>query len=157
MSETNSKLLQNASIAIEAAKGPDLKAVLNLLTDCELPVEGLSEHFSTALVARSGHEIVGCAALELYGTSGLVRSIAVAKSHRGQGVGGGLVRTLLDVAASKGITRTYLLTETAGDYFPRFGFRTIDRKKVPLEVQRSVEFTSVCPVSALAMERRLNG
>ena len=81
--------------------------------------------------------------------------MAVADTHRGHGVGEMLVETLLTSARDMGITHVYLLTETAGDYFPKFGFETVERSSVPTSVQESVEFASVCPVSALAMELRL--
>jgi N-acetylglutamate synthase-like GNAT family acetyltransferase len=49
-----------------------------------------------------------------------------------------------------------LLFKPAGDFFLRFGFYAVDRPKVPSSVQKSVEFTSVCPKSALAMEMCLD-
>src|SRR5690242_9116425 len=38
-------------------------------------------------------------------------------------------------------------TETASDFFPRFGFRPTQRAAVDSAVQKSVEFTSACPAS----------
>ncbi|MBW1963420.1 MAG: GNAT family N-acetyltransferase [Deltaproteobacteria bacterium] len=142
-------------ITIDPAKESDLDSILNLLAACNLPSEGLSDHIRTAFVARAGKTTIGCAALEIYGKAALLRFVAVAEGYRSQGLGGRLVQTILDGAKEAGITRAYLLTETAVRYFSRFGFRPIDRSKVPPDVQNSVEFTSVCPVSALAMELRL--
>ena len=53
------------------------------------------------------------------------------------------------------IKSVYLLTETAGGFFPRFGFRAIPRDAVDPAVQRSVELTSACPASALVMRLEL--
>ena len=50
-----------------------------------------------------------------------------------------------------GVASVYLLTTTAGGYFPRLGFRLVERSEIPTTVQGSVEFTAVCPASALAM------
>jgi len=49
----------------------------------------------------------------------------------------------------------YLLTETAGHFFPRFGFHAISRAEVDVAVRRSTEFTTACPSSALVMRAEL--
>jgi len=94
-------------------------------------------------------EIVGCSALEVYGDFALLRSVAVDEYHRGDGLGRDLTRAALDLARQRGVSEIYLLTETAGEFFPRFGFKPTSRADVPATVQESVEFTSACPVSAL--------
>ncbi|MGH7620943.1 MAG: arsenic resistance N-acetyltransferase ArsN2, partial [Gemmatimonadaceae bacterium] len=54
---------------------------------------------------------------------------------------------------SIGIDELYLLTTTAERFFAELGFRTIDRADVPASVRGSVEFTSACPDTAVAMNR----
>ena len=39
----------------------------------------------------------------------------------------------------------------------RFGFQLVDREAVPATVKGSIEFTSACPDSALAMALNLEG
>jgi amino-acid N-acetyltransferase len=141
-----------ANMAIESASQANLPAILTLLTESWLPQEGVSEHLSNALVARVGRQVVGCAALEFYGSAALLRSVAVDRSYRGQGLGQRLTEAALRLAQENGVTRVYLLTETAGQFFSKFGFQPIDRSHVPPAVRGSIEFTSLCPVSALAME-----
>ncbi len=75
------------AIIIDAAQEIDLPAILALLEKSVLPQDGLSDHVATTLVAREDHAIVGSAALELYGTVALLRSVAVADQLRGQGLG----------------------------------------------------------------------
>lgn len=145
------------AVSIDRANAEDLPAILDLLTRSDLPQEGLSDHLATTLVARAGQTVVGSAALELYGTAALLRSVAVEQALRGQGLGGRLTQAALALARQRGVTYVYLLTETAGEFFPRFGFHPIARSQVPPAVQRSVEFTSVCPASALVMELHLEG
>ena len=103
-------------------------------------------------MGRAGQAVVGSAALELYGAAALLRSVAVALSFRGQGLGQQLTQAALKLARQRDITHIYLLTETASEFFSNFGFRPIDRSQVPFSVQNSMEFTSLCPASALAME-----
>lgn len=55
------------------------------------------------------------------------------------------------MARQLGIHEVYLLTETAADYFPRFGFHRIERAAASPAIHSSVEWTSACPASAQAM------
>lgn len=49
----------------------------------------------------------------------------------------------------------YLLTTTAENYFPAFGFRPVDRSAVPTELMASPEFQGACPASAIVMRKEL--
>src|SRR2546426_10626500 len=51
------------------------------------PSAGLEQHVGSTLVARDGDRIVGTAALELYGGSALLRSVAVAGRSEERRVG----------------------------------------------------------------------
>jgi len=152
MTEESASNPRDDSITIEPARSSDLTAILDLLTDSGLPQDGVSDHIASAVVAKSDKAVVGCAALELYGEAALLRSVAVAKKFKEQGLGKKLTQEVLNLGKEKGVSHFYLLTETAGEYFPKFGFQPIDRSKVPDLVQTSVEFTSACPASALAMK-----
>ena len=139
------------TILINSAASTDLPAILALLDRTDLPQDGLADHLSTTLVARDEDAIIGSAALEVYDSGALLRSVAVEPRYQGQGIGQQLTQAALTLARERGIPVVYLLTETAGDFFPRFGFRPIARQEVAPSVQQSVEFTTVCPTSALVM------
>ena len=136
------------TITIEAARPSDLPAVLALLERSGLPQEGLADHLPTTLLARDGDAVVGSAALEILGRAALLRSVAVDSALRRHGLGQRLTRAALDLARQRGVATVYLLTETAGDFFARFGFHPTERAAVEPAVQLSVEFTSACPASA---------
>ena len=138
-------------MTISPAATADLPAILALLQRAGLPHAGIADHVASALVARAHGRVVGCAALELYGVSALLRSVAVDASLRGTGLGQALTRAALDLARGRRVRAVYLLTETAGGFFPRFGFRTVSRTDVDPAVRESVEFTTACPASAQAM------
>lgn len=138
-------------VLIEPARQEDLSAILSLLARNGLPQDGLSDHLAAALVARDGEAVLGCAALELYGSAALLRSVCVEEALRGQGWGQRLTQAALELARQRGVARVFLLTETARDFFPRFGFRAVPRDEVDPAVQSSVEFTTACPQSAQAM------
>jgi amino-acid N-acetyltransferase len=137
---------------IEPADPRDVDALGALLGLVSLPTAGLREHLRTALVARDGDEIVGCVALELYGPVALLRSLAVAPSRHGEGLGRRLTSAGLELGRGAGVTTFCLLTTTAAEFFARhFGFRPIARVAVPAPVRQSVEFVSACPETAQAM------
>jgi len=140
---------------IRAATARDLPAVIMLLEKDKLPMAGINEHIGTTLVARRSARVVGCAAVEIYGTSGLLRSVAVDEERRGEGLGHQLTQAALDLARARGVTSVYLLTTTAEKFFPRFGFREVAREDVDPAVRASVEFTTACPASAVAMRADL--
>lgn len=142
-------------VAIDTAKPDDLDAIVTLLGDLNLPPDGIANHLATALVARHDDNLVGCAAVELYGAAGLLRSVAVRLDFRSLGLGEQLVRSCLDMARSEGVQNVYLLTETAAGYFPRFGFQEVPRQDVDPAVRQSVEFTTACPDDAQAMVLQL--
>lgn len=134
----------------------DLPAVLSLLSACSLPTEGADAVIPMMLIAREEECLIGCAGLEVYGMVALLRSVALYPSHRDRQLGQHLVQALLAHAKQLGLFEIYLLTQTASAYFPRFGFRMIDRAAVAPAIQQSVEWTRACPVSAQAMVLHLD-
>ena len=140
---------------IDAATAGDLPGVRQLLRGHHLPLDGVDDHLQTMIVARDGSEIVGTAALELYGDGALLRSVAVDARQQGQRLGHQLTEAALQLAQARGAREVFLLTTTAERFFPRFGFERITREDVPASVQASVEFRSACPASAIVMRMRL--
>lgn len=142
-------------VLIEPPAPADVEGLYGLLREAGLPLDGLDAHLSGALVAKVDGQVVGSAGVEQYGAAGLLRSVAVRESLRGTGLGRQLVEAVQERARAAGIARLYLLTETAAEWFPRFGFTPIPRSAVEPAVQASVEFTSACPASAQAMLKNL--
>ena len=142
-------------IRIERAQVEELPAVVQFLEANQLPTAGLADHAETLWVARRDRRIVGSIALEMYGHGALLRSAAVDAEARGHGLGARLAEVALAAAESAGVPAVYLLTTTAENYFPRFGFEQITRDDVPADVRGSIEFQSACPASAVVMRRRL--
>lgn len=144
-----------SGVSVEEARPHDLAAMEALLAANQLPIAGLKGSIGTALVARIGSRTIGCAALEVYPSGVLLRSVAVDGAWRGRGIGHQLTEAGLDLARRVGAKAAYLLTTTAGDFFPRFGFERVERADVPDDVKQSIEFRSACPSSALVMRVRL--
>jgi amino-acid N-acetyltransferase len=143
------------SVSIAPAHSDDAEALFSLLKENNLPTDGLLDHLKTTVAAHDADRIIGSAGVELYGDDALLRSVVVARDWQGQRLGAELTKAALLVAESNGASTVYLLTTTAENYFPKFGFERISRSDVPESVQRSVEFVSACPSTATAMRKRL--
>lgn len=141
---------------IERATPADGPAIGALLTDAGLPLDGAEEAFATGVVARrDDDEVVGAAAVELYGAAGLLRSVVVAADRRGTGLGRLIVAAAEDLARGEGVRDLYLLTETASDWFPRLGYEVVPRDDAVAAVGASIEFTTVCRDTGVPMRRRI--
>ena len=143
------------SMHIDRARPEDASAVLHLLERNHLPREGLTDWMATTLVARDDGHVIGSAALEIYPDGALLRSVAVAPEVQRQGVGHELTAAAIRLADTLNAPAMYLLTTTAEQFFPKFGFERITRADVPATVQASIEFTSACPTTATVMRRTL--
>jgi amino-acid N-acetyltransferase len=129
----------------------DLDQVLTLLESNRLPKAGVADHLQQFVLALEGDTLVGCAGLEIHGDAGLLRSVAVARDYQHQGLGTDLTHRMVELARQKRLSSISLLTETAKDYFPRFGFVEVSRKDLPMSLKNSEEFRGACPDSAVAM------
>ena len=133
----------------------DLPAIIGLLVKSQLTVEGLTDHLATSLIARNQTTIVGTVTLEMFDDGALLRSLAVEPAARGRGIGHRLVHESIALAANASAPAVYLLTITAEQFFPRFGFERIERADVPGSLLRSAEFAYACPPSSIVMRRLL--
>ena len=150
-------ILAAADHAPEPAEDRDLDGVVELLRSLELPAKGVADQFPAAFsVVRSGTEVIAVAGLESHGTSGLLRSVAVASPYRDLGLGRRLVDDRMSFAKAQRLEAVYLLTTTAASFFRALGFEDVDRSRVPAELQASSEFSSVCPTTAACLVKRLS-
>ena len=141
---------------IQSATTADIPDILTLLKASALPTAGIERHVETALIVRDSGQLLGCAAVEVYGQAGLLRSVAVEVEHRGEGWGERLAKAALELARERGVRDIYLLTTTAGHFFPRFGFTAIPRADLDPALNQSEELRGACPASALAMRASLS-
>lgn len=144
-----------ATTHIRPAGDTDLAAIEELLTQSDLPLDGVREALDTFVVAEADGDLVGVAGLEICCDDALLRSVAVSPEWRSRGVGRALVTRAISDAEARGIRALYLLTTTAEGYFPSFGFKSVARADVPEAVRATREFTVACPASAAAMSRSL--
>ncbi len=140
---------------IRAATAADVPAVAALLRDAGLPLEGVDDAFAHGVVAEAGGVVLGGAAVERYGTDGLLRSVVVSPALRGTGVGRALVAAAEATARDLDLGDLYLLTETAETWFPRLGYQVLERAAAPEGIAGSWEFRFACVERGILMRRSL--
>lgn len=142
---------------VSDASPSDLDDILTLLTAVNLPHEGVAEHLSGFLIVRDGEgRLLGTVGLERYGSTGLLRSAAVAPDIQHSGVGTCLTATLLERAAMDGVEKVVLLTATARDFFAhRFGFSEASRSDYDEQLSASAEWRLPRCSSAVCMSLAL--
>lgn len=140
-----------STLTITAA--PSIPAVLALLEAVDLPSDGI-EDIATVLIGATDPygRVVACAGIERLGNVGLLRSVAVAPSEQGTGIGKSVVAAALDTARANGITEVVLLTTTAAGFFEKhFGFARSTRERYDDILSDSVEWRLPRCSSAVVM------
>lgn len=137
---------------ISPDQAPDL---IDFLQKVKLPTRDLPQDLSGFTLAWDETRIVGSAGLELLGNVGLLRSVAVAESHRNHQLGHRLLAAALEYARSQGLQEVFLITNTAEQYFEKNGFRKMDRSEAPAEIAQTEQFSALCPSSSVVMKFQL--
>ena len=141
------------------AQGNDLPGVVTLLTACGLPSSDLNEaslaHF---YVIESAGQLVGVAGLQVAGSHGLLRSVAVAPDFRRKGLAGRLVEATETASRKSELSALYLLANdaNAASYFGRIGYSPVARARVPADLLALPEFSQLCPQSCPCLRKVLN-
>ncbi len=149
-------ILRNTqNIKILEAREEDLPAIKALLESVNLPLQGVEDHWDNFILLKKENVLRGTVGLEIYNDKALLRSLAVAGAHQGQGFGQKLYFTIIEKAREHGIREIYLLTETAEKFFAKQGFEKISRDSADVKVKESIEFRSACPETASCMRLKL--
>lgn len=146
------------NIAITDASSDDLRDILDLLSQVQLPHDGVAENVGTFLIARDeSSQAIATIGLEHHGNTALLRSAAVAPQYQGCGIGSRLTEQLLQRATNDGVERVVLLTSTARKFFERrFGFCETPRINFDAELAESSEWKLPRCSSAVCMSKNLD-
>jgi protein-tyrosine-phosphatase/N-acetylglutamate synthase-like GNAT family acetyltransferase len=140
---------------LRIATPEDAESIRILLERSGLPTSDLTASKPEFILAYEDAELIGAGALQRFDAVALLRSVAVAASRRGGGIGRLIVQELERLARGTNVTELVLLTQSAQRFFERQGYRAIERQSVPQAVQASEEFRSLCPTSATCMSKTL--
>jgi len=116
---------------------PDIEALLHASS---LSVDGIHEHIAHYLIVRDNAGLLGCAGVEQYDTTGVLRALAVAQRARSAGLGELLLSAVVADGRQQGVESIVLQTKTASHYFARLGFTPIGFAALPPDVRESPEF-----------------
>lgn len=147
--------MSSIDFVIKDSDRKQLNNIISLLKKLDLVYEDLETHLANFLVALENKQVIGCAGYEIYEDVGLLRSVAVAPEHQGKGIGHILIERINQKAKKNGIKEFYLLTDSASDFFEKFGFNIIPRKEVDERIKKTYEYSEACPESAIVMKKNL--
>ncbi|MEE4241792.1 MAG: arsenic resistance N-acetyltransferase ArsN2 [Desulfopila sp.] len=129
-----------------------------LLGGCSLPTSDLQENRRIQLFGiHKDTDLVACIGVELYGTSALLRSLAVSPDSRREGTGRALSEFAEKYCMQNGVKEIYLLTETAENYFEKLGYSIQEKETAPSCIKGTTQFSGVCPASSRFMKKILPG
>lgn len=138
-------------MVIREALAADLKWIEVILTSFNLPAEDCEAHLPNFFIVEEDNRVIAVGGLEIFGKSGLVRSIAVISEYQGKRIGEMVYQRIEERAKALGMTQLFLLTDTAVQYFERFSFTKIRRSDTPVEIVATRQFRELCPDSATVM------
>ena len=108
-------------VEIESLVEPYVKERILLGKDAVVFYESIQQF----VVAEDAGRLVGCGALHvMWRDLGEIRTVAVAESHRGHGIGRAIVEALEASARELGLSRLFCLTFEI-DFFRRHGYEII--------------------------------
>lgn len=128
-------------VQVRPARPADVRAIRALVDTYSLKRRLLAKETVTLyedvqefFVAVDGEQVVGCGSLHvLWEDLAEVRTVAVAESHVGRGVGSAILDAIVERARNLGLRRLFCLTfET--EFFGRHGFQEIEGTPVDPEV-----------------------
>ena len=132
-----------AALTVRKARMGDIGPVLQLINS--YAAEGImlprtefeiSEHIRDFTVVYDGDHLVATGALQFYSpVSAEVRSLAVDKSRKTQGIGRVLMTALEEEARDYGLHAIFAFTY-AEPFFRKLGFQVVERGELPLKAWR---------------------
>ncbi|WP_224450232.1 arsenic resistance N-acetyltransferase ArsN2 [Haloprofundus salilacus] len=143
------------SVTLRRVGADDVAYLERLLERNGLPCRDVQSKVDCFYVAYVGSETLGIGGIEAYDSDGLLRSVVVEQSMRGEGFGKQLCGALETEARSEGVETLYLLTTTAPRFFANLGYREIRRADAPATIRRTTEFDDLCPTTATCMRKQL--
>jgi amino-acid N-acetyltransferase len=126
-----------------------------MLDEEGLPTADIDTTIECLFLASLDGEFVGIGGIEPSPPDGLLRSLVIRRSVRGQGHGEALCEALEAEARKQGIDTLYLLTTTAAEFFAKLGYTEIGRATVPETIRSTAQFADLCPDTAVCLKKSL--
>lgn len=147
--------MSGSTLTLRRTDDTALSYVESLLEENGLPSADVRTNPGRFYVGYDGGDRVGIGGVEIYGTDGLLRSVVVERSERGNGFGAAMCEALEAKARADGVETLYLLTTTALEFFATRGYAEIERSDAPATIRQTTEFEDLCPATAACMKKFL--
>lgn len=135
---------------VRPANGADLAHIASILHRGKLRSGGARERLGRTVVVEADRgRPVSTAAVDILGSSGILRSVATAAPELGRGSGTLAVAGALRIAARAGARRVFAMTESAQGFFKRLGFEEIERADLPDEIAADPSLERECATAAI--------
>ncbi|RKD27697.1 N-acetylglutamate synthase, GNAT family [Caminicella sporogenes DSM 14501] len=112
-------------IKIEIPSEKDKICISNLLYECKYKEINLDEKINNSMAVYDGNDLIGFASY-IYvedDNMGIIDIIAVKEEFRGQYIGDGLIKALLNLADKRGISKIYVISDSVNSlFFKKVGF-----------------------------------
>ncbi|XWW47452.1 GNAT family N-acetyltransferase [Fibrella sp. USSR17] len=133
----------------------DRPALIELLTQADLLTDDLPDDLGTFVLAFDADTLAGAAGVEVFGSTGLLRSVAVSPAYQSRQIGRQVVDAVYALAQDSDVVDLYLITTTADGYFKRLDFGRVERSNVPDAIARTRQFSDLCPASSVVMKKEV--
>ncbi|WP_249221490.1 GNAT family N-acetyltransferase [Cupriavidus sp. KK10] len=100
----------------------------------------MREQVTQYIVSRDNAGLLGCAGIERYETTGVLRVLVVVQRARSAGLGELLMAAIVADLRLRGVKSIVLETKSASGYFARLGFAPIDISALPQSVRAAHGF-----------------
>jgi GNAT superfamily N-acetyltransferase len=116
---------------ISRVRQGDVLDLTGFLQAADLTVSGVDDpHLPLWIVRDADGRIEASTGFEIVDTHALIRSVAVAPSLRGEGLGLRLAQFALDRAHDAGARQAWLFSRRSGPFWRKLGFATTDRDEL---------------------------
>ena len=151
--------MQVEPFLIEPQRARDRARVLELLHEAKLADHDWRSGQAAVdfLVMREAAQVVGAVGFKMRAARAVLRSLVVLPTLHRQGRGAALVAAAEQLAVRRGMDDMYLLTTTVPAFFALLDYLRVERASAPPAVQQTVQFSTLCPASAVCMHKRLRG
>ncbi len=112
----------DAAPVLRAARPDEIPAITELVASADLPPLFVEAYIDGFIVAERDGALLACGGVEMYDDCAVLRSIVVAETARGLGLGRRLAEALAERARVAGAAELYLFTEGAHDFWQHLGF-----------------------------------
>jgi amino-acid N-acetyltransferase len=152
----HSPYMSERTVTLQQAEDSHRSYIEAVLERNKLPSQDAHSKCDCFYLGYDGTACVGLGGIEVYGTDGLLRSVVIEHSVRGDGFGTALCDALEEQASADGVETLYLLTTTAIEFFADRGYVEIERTAAPPTIQQTTEFDDLCPTTASCLQKSLS-